>query len=165
MNQYVVSYAHPQPHVFWPEVLLIEKKHPTWQAGCYNLPGGKIEEDETIHEAASRELREETGIDCLPEQVRLLGTIEGGNFIVYVCRCDYDSLRGRNVPETMTDERVFWMPLGEALNHERLIDNLRIIIPFCRAELMGWHISETNCIRIENEKTNVSQPLFFGPVG
>ena len=56
--------------------------------------------------------------------------------------------------------------MAEALNHERLIDNLRIIIPFCRAELMGWHISEqTTHIRIENEKANVPQPLFFGPVG
>ena len=68
----------------------------------------------------------------------------------------------------MTDERVFWMPLAEALNHEKLIDNLRIIIPLCRAELMGWHIvsEQTNVyVRIENEKANVPQPLFFGPVG
>ena len=104
-------------------MLLIEKRHPAWQAGRYNLPGGKIEEDETIHEAASRELQEESGMDCPPEQICILGTIEGSDFVVYVCRCDYDSLRGRNVLESMTDERVFWMPLDEALDHEKLIEN------------------------------------------
>jgi len=163
MTQYVLCYAHPQPHVYWPEVLLIEKRRPTWQKGCYNLPGGKIKE--TIHEAASRELHEETGIYCPPDGVRLLGTIEGDDFIVYTCRCDYDSLRGRNVPDTLTDERVFWMPLNEAFSDQRLIDNLRIIIPFCRAPLTGWHIDEHNCIRIDNENTDVPKPLFFGPVG
>ena len=165
MDQYVICDSIPEVHVFWPEVLLIEKKHPAWQAGRFNLPGGKIEDEETIHEAASRELLEETGIDCPPEQVRLMGTIEGPDFIVYVCRCDYDSFRGRNVARSMTNERVFWMPLAEVLSHERLIDNLRIVLPFCRAGLMGWHISEHNCVRIDHETTNVSQPLFLGPVG
>jgi 8-oxo-dGTP diphosphatase len=140
VTQYVICYAHPEPHVSWPEVLLIEKKRPNWQAGRYNLPGGHVEKDETIHEAASRELQEETGIECPPEKVRIMGTIEGEGFIVYVCRCDYDSLRGRNVVESTTDELVFWMPLAEAMRHSLLIDNLRLAIPFCRAELMGWHI-------------------------
>ena len=61
MDQYVICDSIPEVHVFWPEVLLIEKKHPAWQAGRFNLPGGKIEDEETIHEAASRELLEETG--------------------------------------------------------------------------------------------------------
>jgi len=111
-------------------VLLIEKKHPAWQAGRYNLPGGKIEEDETIHEAASRELQEEVESDW-PARTDLYPRDDrrSSDFVVYVCRCDYDSLAGRNVLESMTDERVFWMPLAEAMNHEKLIDNLRIIIP------------------------------------
>jgi 8-oxo-dGTP pyrophosphatase MutT (NUDIX family) len=162
VNQYVLCFAHPKPHVFWPEVLLIEKKKPAWQAGRYNLPGGKIEENETIHEAASRELQEETGIECPPEQVRIMGTIEGTDFIVYVCRCEYDSLRGRNIAASTTDEVVFWMPLAEVMRHPLLIENLRLIIPFCRAELVGWHVvSEKDGIYIisderNNEEANVS---------
>ncbi len=162
MNQYVLCFAHPEPHVYWPEVLLIEKKRPAWQAGRYNLPGGKVEDEETIHEAASRELQEETGIECPPEKVRIMGTIEGTDFLVYVCRCDYDSLRGRNVAESPTNEIVFWMPLAEALQHPLLIESLRLIIPFCRAELTGWHIvSQRDRIYIisderNNEKTNIS---------
>jgi 8-oxo-dGTP pyrophosphatase MutT (NUDIX family) len=155
MNQYVLCFAHPQPHAHWPEVLLIEKKKPAWQAGRYNLPGGKIEPEETIHKAASRELQEETGIECPEDQIRIMGTIEGTDFIVYVCRCDYDSLRGRNVIESLTDETVFWMPLGEALRHPLLIENLRLIISFCRAELVGWHIvSDKDGIYILSDERN-----------
>ncbi len=136
MTQYVLCYAVPD--VEWPKVLLIEKKRPAWQKGRFNLPGGHIEDDETIHMAASRELKEETDIDCPTENIRIMGTIEGSEFIVYVCRCDYQSRN--NCSETMTDERVFWMPLVEALSHEKLIDNLRLIISFCHTGLVGWHI-------------------------
>lgn len=155
MNQYVICFAHPQPHVHWPEVLLIEKRRPDWQVGKYNLPGGKIIVDESVHDAAARELYEETGIECPPEQVRTMGTIEGSDFIVYVCRCDYDSLRGQNTAYTKTDEIVFWMPLEEALLNPKLIGNLRLVIPFCRAELMNWHIiSEKDGIYILSDKRN-----------
>lgn len=42
-------------------VLLIERKHPPFE-GMWALPGGFLEMDETLEEAALRELREETGI-------------------------------------------------------------------------------------------------------
>jgi 8-oxo-dGTP diphosphatase len=42
-------------------VLLIERKHPPFE-GMWALPGGFIEMDETLEEAALRELQEETGI-------------------------------------------------------------------------------------------------------
>ena len=47
MNQYVICYAHPEPHVFWPEVLLIEKKHPAWQMAA----------DSTCREAGSKKTK------------------------------------------------------------------------------------------------------------
>jgi 8-oxo-dGTP diphosphatase len=43
------------------EVLLIERKHPPFE-GMWALPGGFLEMDETLEEAALRELQEETGI-------------------------------------------------------------------------------------------------------
>jgi len=42
-------------------VLLIERKHPPFE-GMWALPGGFLELDETLEEAALRELNEETGI-------------------------------------------------------------------------------------------------------
>jgi 8-oxo-dGTP diphosphatase len=45
-----------------PRVLLIQRKHDPF-AGCWALPGGFINLDETLEESALRELREETGVD------------------------------------------------------------------------------------------------------
>ena len=42
-------------------ILLIERKHDPYK-GCYALPGGFVEEDETLEEAIARELQEETNL-------------------------------------------------------------------------------------------------------
>jgi 8-oxo-dGTP diphosphatase len=43
------------------EVLLIERKHAPFE-GCWAIPGGFVDMDETLSDAAKRELYEETGI-------------------------------------------------------------------------------------------------------
>jgi 8-oxo-dGTP pyrophosphatase MutT (NUDIX family) len=142
MNEYVL--CHVTPDYGYPnQVLLIEKRRPAWQAGLYNLPGGAVEEGETVHEAAVRELFEETGLKCNDSDVMLLGTIDGGQeYLVYVCDCAINPRRNKKGATTVTDEVVFWSDLHQALNDPRLISNLRIIIPFCRSRLKGWSIAE-----------------------
>jgi 8-oxo-dGTP diphosphatase len=44
-----------------PEILLVQRKNPPCQ-GLWALPGGFMEMEETLEEAARRELQEETGI-------------------------------------------------------------------------------------------------------
>lgn len=41
-------------------------------AGCWGLPGGKVDFGESVREAASRELREEAGLDVTPDRFRKL---------------------------------------------------------------------------------------------
>lgn len=55
-------------------------------AGQVSFPGGGLEPDETIHQAALRETHEEVGVD--PREVRLIGAlsplyIPGSNFALY----------------------------------------------------------------------------------
>ncbi|HDS07754.1 MAG TPA: NUDIX hydrolase [Bacteroides sp.] len=46
-----------------PEILLVQRKDPPYK-DMWALPGGFMEMEETLEEAARRELKEETGIDA-----------------------------------------------------------------------------------------------------
>lgn len=54
--------------------LLLIKRRDAPSAGRWTLPGGRVEEGESLRDAARREAREETGIDL--EIGELLGTAE-----------------------------------------------------------------------------------------
>jgi len=54
-------------------VLTVRASHLPSHAGQVSLPGGAVEEGETIDQAALREAREEVGLD--PSAVRLLGRL------------------------------------------------------------------------------------------
>lgn len=54
-------------------VLLVKRGHPPL-LGKWSIPGGVLEVGETLHQAAIREAREETGLDVLPQA--LLGVFD-----------------------------------------------------------------------------------------
>lgn len=140
IKEYVLCYVDPtecEVH----DVLLIEKKKPAWQAGRFNLPGGSIEPGETPHEAAVRELHEETGLACEVSEVTLMGTIEGPGFVVYCMHCEYDGRGHEDEIESKTDERVFWMTLHELTRDPRVIGNLLFIVPLIICGVTGWTLN------------------------
>ena len=54
------------------EVLLIRRGNEPFR-GCWALPGGFMEMDETIEHCAVRELQEETGLQVAESDLRLIG--------------------------------------------------------------------------------------------
>jgi len=125
---------------FWDgSVLLIEKKRPPWQYGRLNLPGGKIEPNESPAECASRELEEETGLLIFPGQLTYVARFnlptEGSQKLyVYAARIPAEWFW---MPK-MSSEPIRVMTIVEAIVDPRLIDNLRYIIPRALCALDGY---------------------------
>jgi 8-oxo-dGTP diphosphatase len=133
-------YAYPRPALtadsvifttlagaLW--VLLIRRGHEPF-ADCWALPGGFLNPDETIEAAASRELREETGIE-LPELGRLVGVFSepGRDPRGWVVSTAFAVLAEANQLATIAAgddaDAVALFPLGAlpelAFDHERII--------------------------------------------
>lgn len=107
-------------------VLLLQKQRPDWQVGKLNGIGGKVESDETLHQAMAREFKEETGIQTIPSRWRLFCTLKDARgwsihffyTIGYVAA--YDDL---------TDEEPIIAPLSAIATDPAIIPNLRWLIP------------------------------------
>jgi mutator protein MutT len=95
--------------------VLVCRRHDTGAfAGLWEFPGGKCEENETIHQTLARELREELGVE-----VRVTGVLEPLDF-------DYPTIQVRLTPllcnletgdpQPLTSQEVKWVSyerLGE----------------------------------------------------
>ena len=53
-------------------VLLIQRKNSDWMSGYWNFPGGLVEKDESLLQAAIREAREEIGVIISPQELTLI---------------------------------------------------------------------------------------------
>jgi 8-oxo-dGTP diphosphatase len=57
------------------KVLLVRRGRPPFE-GCWALPGGFVNLDETLEDAARRELHEETGVDLTHTAIEQLGAFD-----------------------------------------------------------------------------------------
>lgn len=123
------------------QVLLIERANEPF-AGCWALPGGFVEMDESIDDAARRELCEETGVD-LPagrlEQLQAFGAVDrdprGRTVAVaymgvikideFPARAASDARRLAWFPRTMLPALAFDHAVMVRLAYERLVLKLR----------------------------------------
>jgi 8-oxo-dGTP diphosphatase len=136
--EYVVGFAFAQD-----QVLLIEKKRPSWQAGRLNGVGGHIKDGETPADAMGREFDEETGL--ITTGWNHFATLKSPYFCVYFFYLEdkWESLRQAR---TTTDERLVWCnPVS--VNVYNAIPNLTWLIPMARN--LRHEISPRKAIRIE----------------
>jgi 8-oxo-dGTP diphosphatase len=111
-----------------PRVLLIRRKHGPFE-GQWAIPGGFVEMDEPLEEAAQRELLEETGVRATHvEQLATFGDPDrdprGRTIsVVYIARVDAEKVN----PEASDDAaEVGWHPLARppadlAFDHDEIL--------------------------------------------
>ena len=134
MKTYVVGFVYM--HTFSEtglEVLLIKKKHPSWQFDKFNGVGGHIEEGEFPAAAMQREFKEETDCFIPAELWRLFCTLQvvdpdkkmEDNGTIYV----YSTFpKTRPKIENVTDEVLYWVNV-KGLDNAGTIDNLKWLVP------------------------------------
>ena len=93
-------------------ILLIKKKRPTHQVGKWNGLGGKVEDNESITAAMSREVKEEANLD-IPETSWTLmysGSQPSGSLFVFIT---YISPELMDSAKQMTDEIISVFSISE----------------------------------------------------
>jgi 8-oxo-dGTP diphosphatase len=113
-----------------PHVLVVRRGNPPFE-GQWALPGGYLEVDEDLATSAARELREETGVDLDPADLRQLGTYGAPDrdprgrtiSVAHLVRLDSTS------EATGADDadEADWVPVEEALERGLAFDHDQIL--------------------------------------
>lgn len=108
------------------KIILIKRLNPPYQ-GCWALPGGMVEKDETVEETLLREMKEEVGVDVVPSAI--LGVFSDpardprGRIISTVFICEYEGK-----PNAGSDAGEFRMcTVSEALTLDLAFDHQLIL--------------------------------------
>ena len=116
------------------DVVLIEKRRPTWQCGFLNGVGGHIEPGETPLECQRREFREETGLNV--DDWCEFAVMHGGRFVVHTFATVHHRF---NSVQTQTDEPVGVFPIS-TLHHLNVVSNVRFLVPMALAKDLKWPV-------------------------
>lgn len=126
-RSYVVGFLFDQP---CDRVLLIEKRHPVWQAGMLNGVGGKAGPGESIAEAMRRESLEEA--DVTPDWRHFVTlrhpVVEVAFFVARDSECFHQA-------RALTDERLARVPIAR-LGLWGIIADLAYLIPMARHSVL-----------------------------
>jgi len=112
-------------------VLLLQRIKPPY-VGFWSMPGGKIEFGEYPEEAALREIKEETNLDCRSEGLKGVATEiihsrdqKTAHFMLYVYR-----LNPTNTNLIATEGQLRWFSLSELNKHKIIPSDILMINEF-----------------------------------
>ena len=110
------------------KVVVTKYKEGKKKAEYYDIPGGKIEGEETPEQTAIREMKEETGLKIRNLKYRGNMTIEYPNrifdFDVFIC----NECEGK--PQDFEENTSEWIEINELLKKEKILSNIMILDRF-----------------------------------
>lgn len=131
-----VFISHPSDK----ETVLIGKRKGSLDSGCWGLPGGHLEDGETIEECAKREVLEETGIEITNvKHIVFTDDLYEDEQKRYITLFVSSEVVGRAVPEIMEPDKCdewkwhnsrmdFPKPQSTALiNFNKLLEDLLVM--------------------------------------
>lgn len=114
------------------EILLVKRGNDPFK-GCWALPGGFMEMDETIEHCAVRELEEETGIVVSEQDIRLIGVYSAlgrdprGRTVTAAYLVKNEECRMKNARAGDDAAEVQWWPLDKlpslAFDHAQIVSD------------------------------------------
>lgn len=114
------------------EILLVRRGNEPFM-GCWALPGGFMEMDETIEHCAVRELQEETGIVVSERDIRLIGIYSApgrdprGRTVTAAFRVESEKSKVERAQAGDDAAEVRWWPLNAlpplAFDHTQIVSD------------------------------------------
>lgn len=94
--------------------LLCRRPRHKRHGGLWEFPGGKLEPDETLLQAAQRELKEELGVDTVAVGARLFAHHDPESpFLI-----EFVAVEVKGTPRALEHEEVRWVRAGEGADLE-----------------------------------------------
>ena len=95
------------------------------KVGYFDIPGGKIEENETPEDAAIREMKEETGINVSNLTLKGFFEVEYPDrkfiFDIFIAQ-KYDGK-----PQNFEENTSEWISINQLLNKEKILSNILML--------------------------------------
>lgn len=114
------------------KVLLVRRRHMP-EKGKWAIPGGRIEDNETVEECLKRELREEIGVDVAP--IRLFGVYSkperdprGIISLVYLVQRINGELKAGSDADEVRWFDLSTLPENLAFDHEEILTDFRFTL-------------------------------------
>lgn len=123
------------------EILLIKRKKDPFK-GKWAFPGGFVNPNEPTVQAASRELEEETGVRCLPEDLGFIGVYDtpGADPRGWRITVVYDLIVPMNTKAVGQDdaEEAKWFQINKLDPKILAFDHARILTDYVFGENQDW---------------------------